>query len=624
MLLFDATTAKLVDAAAKAAASGSAIQACCNAVANSIGAGYRVRVKAGNTTYLDIQYSGTIPIVNKQLVIPNDGETLISLQNMPADQPGAFCLITNAAEDRFIRGTVGVSGTDFILTTNLQVSSGIAVGSLQMFFDPALDQSQVVSGAVILAFVGDSFKKGAGPVGNIAESEYMSDRSAIYNGLRAAGLTVTVRGVAAYSNPMRGGGPEATAAQGGIRISQGGGLTISSMLDLLKAENPASDYSNWIINIAAGRNDAWQGVAGAQIATEWQALATKAESLFPGATFVYQGIQPTLGESESVTGPTATYLNGRDGGKIIHVNLRAGVTWTAADFTSNFHWTEAGSNKAGAYTVQRILSRIQPSNNRLEELIQQSKSHEVLPFVANPSQLYTQRPFVITDQTIGVGNFSLLGRDLMPSWFNPGNKSQLLNTWFTDIHAWWVACNQRNSSGSNANASNAAVRVFYLEFLIWRGGNNWDQVIRSGSTWVGSYNYNFVDFQSGAEWRFLSDGSVVCRPSYNGLQVAHGGGGGVQNIANPSQVRGVIMEVEHQLVDYATGEPISDSSARRALYCGADGLPPGGSANTSFQGLNYAPGLGSGSFVEVRNIRRRSRFTTMTEAQLRANRPPGY
>lgn len=629
MISLDPTTQSLVQAARASATAGNVITPMANAVVNSIGADYNVRLKVGTTVYLSLQMSGSISIINKQLVIPNNGAVLEQLQNMAAELPGSYCLICNDAETRFIRGTLGASGADFNLTGPLQITDGIAIGSLVMYFSPALDQVNTVSGTINLAVVGDSYAKGGAQIGGVAEADYMSIRSPVRSGLIAAGYAVSMKGVSGFSNPLRGSSDTstyATAAQGGIRLTvpDGNGLSISVMLDRLKSENQVSSYADWVILIVGGLNDGWAaGATGGAIAADYQTVINKAQSLFPGALIATTGVPTTLVQSASLTEPTATLLSGMDtGGKVLHINLRTAASWTANDFTSNYHWSDAGAAKAGNVITPAIVNRIKAPTQSINELILQSQAHEVMPFVANPGQLYTQRPFVIFEQT--GGNFSLQGRYLMPSWFNPSNKAQLLDQWFVDIHPWWVACNIRNSSGGNANASNAAIRIYGLEFIVWRGGNNYDAPIRAGTSWVGSYAHDFTTFASGAEWRNVSDGSVICRPTYDGTRVPHGGGAGIGNIANPSTVRGVILSVEHQLVDWNTGNPIADASARRAVYCGADALPRGGSANSSFPPLNYAPGLGSGSFVEVRNVRRKSRFTTMTAAQLQGNPPPGF
>ncbi len=260
----------------------------------------------------------------------------------------------------------------------------------------------------------------------------------------------------------------------------------------------------------------------------------------------------------------------------------------------------------------------------IAQLIAQQTAHEVWPFVANPGRLYTQRPFKITEETVGVLNFSLKGSALMPSWFAPvNNRATLLNTDFGCLVPWWLTCNRRTSQSTNTNANsnpNAAVRVSGMQLLIWRGGNNWDPPINGTTSWAGSYANDFTTFQSGAEYR--RDGfDVIAKASPSGLQVIHGGGSTVASVSNPDTVKGVVFRVLMQAVDYLTGQPIT---AMVTGYCGVDAVPVGGSANTSFQPQNYAPGLGSAAFLEIGPVARYCSFTTMTAEQLLAFPPPGY
>ena len=540
-----------------------------------------------------------------------------------------------------------VNGGQVALSRNISTGIGFIPGDISILWDPSLDGTTttggVISGAFDITVNSDSIGKGSGPSGSTNEAGYVSYRGGIYRALQAAGRSFTVKGASGWANGVRGSTTwTATSAQGGSRLIAGTSPNILSLAQSYATTNPASSYANTILVHSGGVNDLYAGRSQSQIVADYQTAISQNKSILPGIVQVVVGLIPSPDASAGLVNAVANLCQSLDDGRTVFwVDPRF---LTGAHFSDSAHLNQTGADLLGARIGETILNRVlasgttTPTNpgdttgtgsgTTLAQLIAQNQAHEVMPYVANPSQLYTRRPFKIFERETYGGSgttFSLMGANCMPSWFNPANKSSLATQWFTDFVPWWVVCCQRNSSGGNANGNtNAAILIDLMQLLIWRGGTSWDAARDGSTSWTGSYNYDFTTFQSGASSRTVSGGGVICRMSANGQQVIHGGGAGIRGISSPSTVRGVVYRVRMQLVDWTTGRPLSDSNARLAAYCGADVVPPGGSANSSFLPLNYAPGLGCGAFIAALPTQRYMTFTTLTNDQLAVARVPGY
>ncbi len=645
-------------------AAGSKATAALAAIRTSIGSNYRLKIAYGSTTVVDLVFPASqVTVTGKSITLPLSYALLEQIQTMnTTGQVGTLTI--SSTDNRYgISGSIGRSGTDFLIGNDLSSSGAVYFTSALTFnlnvpndtapTDPGTNPGTGTNNpltSIIIGYSGDSRLKGSGS----NESTYVSCRGYVQRNLQNAGISVTVLGNNGNDNAVRLGSAYSprSSAQGGLQLT--GTTSITSYLNQFVLDNPRSNYNGMVLIMGGGANDAFASLSGTQIAANWSSALDNALSKLPGAIILCLGLEPGNNSfSESLATPVTTMLQGRDTGansRVWFLDLRAAASWPSSMFAGDVHFSDAGAQQEAGLIVPFIQQRWREStfvsggfsggttnpgtnpgtgaetgsSTTRALLIAQQTAHEVWPFVANPGIQYAVAPYKIASQTVGVENFSLMGSACMPPGFNPGNKSTLNNTWFGNLVPWFVVAARRTAQGTNTNANSdtdAAIRIMEMQILIWRGGNNWDAPVNGATQWVGSYYYDFTTFQNGAASKY--DGSaLICRPSTNGLQVPHGGGSGISSVSNPSTVRGVVYRILMRGCSYAN--PTSYKDVMLTAYCGVDATPVGGSANSSFQPLNYAPGLGCSSFIRITAAPRYCTFTTMSAAQINANPPPGY
>ena len=594
------------------------------------------RVGQTETTVLELRLPDTRLIVaDGDIVVPTNYAEVVTCLTTVFDGSAAFLLRVGKADNSvYLEAPISKSGSAFIVSADMigasPVSAASVIGLGSVRFGAPRPAGGTTTGALPtaleLVFFGDSRMHGSEN-----EVAYPSCRGYVQQTLRAAGINVTVLGLAGNDNPVRLGSSFSakSAAHGGWTLEQ-----INAEVNNFAAQNQRTSYRGVVCIIGGGANNAFKTPADseAQIRGYWQTLITNAQAKLPGAVFLTLGLEPGNGAfQQSLSNATATYLAGLDTGDaspVWNLNLNASASWPAGMFNGDVHFNEAGAIQEAGLIAGVILTRArsstvikEPSNNSAVMAELQRTGHEVYPFHATPNIQYALAPYVITNQTIGVGNFNLLGSSLMPSWFDPANKASISGVYWTTHNPWWVVASIRQSREVNTNTNtdpNAAVRIGRQRFFVRRGRGVWDQY-SSSTAWVGSYLNDFTTGAAGATWR--QDGTdYIVRPSLDGRYVPHGGCATVNiSSATASSVDGLLFVAYANLCHFTTGVPYASATANLTMYGGDDPLPPGGSANGPLLGYNYAPGPRCGPFLRMTSAVRPVVMTTLTAAQLAAD-----
>ncbi len=209
-----------------------------------------------------------------------------------------------------------------------------------------------------LAVNGDSIANGANPAGSINEAEYVSFRGPLYRALVQRGLTVDVIGT--RSTPVRDDlAPPLHSAQGGARLDtpQGGIVSISQLMDQLKAAHPHGPYDDLVYVLEGGTNNALVD-SPEVVAAKWDALIRKQQELFPGSWLVMVGMVPASWINAAYFSAVNGVLANADrGGRVIDARLgEAGLN--SSDYVDGTHLSMSGAAKAGNWMANRFLSRI--------------------------------------------------------------------------------------------------------------------------------------------------------------------------------------------------------------------------------------------------------------------------
>lgn len=127
------------NAAASGAADGAKNAAFCGAIATGIGSGYKIVARRNGEVVLSLTMSGSLSASGAGLAIPNSYGSLDTLLAADIDT-GSWTLRVEKASDPavYLEGTLGRSGTDFILSDDLDPAKGFAISGLTLR-SPALD-----------------------------------------------------------------------------------------------------------------------------------------------------------------------------------------------------------------------------------------------------------------------------------------------------------------------------------------------------------------------------------------------------------------------------------------------------------------------------------------------------
>lgn len=130
------------NSAAAAVADGQKNAAWCGAIAAGIGSGYRIVARRDGVVVLDVSMSGSLSSVYGGLAIANSYATLNTLLSADIDT-GTWTLRIEKASDAatYLQGSIGRSGTDFILSADLSADDPFSLGAGIVLRSPSLDTS---------------------------------------------------------------------------------------------------------------------------------------------------------------------------------------------------------------------------------------------------------------------------------------------------------------------------------------------------------------------------------------------------------------------------------------------------------------------------------------------------
>lgn len=128
------------NAAAGAVSDGQKNAAWCGAIASGIGGGYKIVARRDGVVVLDMTMSGPLSQVSGGLAIPNSYATLNTLLAADIDS-GTWTMRVEKSGDptTYLQGTIGRSGTDFVLSGDLSSEIQVSLGTGIILLSPALD-----------------------------------------------------------------------------------------------------------------------------------------------------------------------------------------------------------------------------------------------------------------------------------------------------------------------------------------------------------------------------------------------------------------------------------------------------------------------------------------------------
>lgn len=132
------------NAAAAAAAEGSKNAAFCSAISSGIGSGYKLVARRNGVVVLDMTMAGSLSSVTGGLAIPTSYSALNTLLDADIDT-GSWTMRVEKASDAsvYLEGTLGRTGTDFILSGDLAANGDVAFGSQIVLRSPAIDARSI-------------------------------------------------------------------------------------------------------------------------------------------------------------------------------------------------------------------------------------------------------------------------------------------------------------------------------------------------------------------------------------------------------------------------------------------------------------------------------------------------
>lgn len=218
------------------------------------------------------------------------------------------------------------------------------------------------------------------------------------------------------------------------------------------------------------------------------------------------------------------------------------------------------------------------------------------------------------------------------SWFNGRNwsnfsawpPSQSVDPVFRVPFAWGHVYQAADAQNNNVNgASNTRVNLRNGKTLILRNSGVWvvwnEQSVPSGAY----YRWDFAgDQQFPGSVRFENDGTISVKPS--GEFTFHFWHGPKSEVPSPETVRGIVTCVEARLIVDNAGLADDRSAARYVAQSGCDLYHSSTYPYATDYPGNATPAIGGGGHGLVANDWRVFSLTTLTQAELTANPPPGF
>lgn len=129
------------NAAAGAVSDGAKNAAFCAAISSGIGSGYKLVARRNGIIVLQMTMSGSLGSSSSAITIPDAYSSLDTIVSADIDS-GTWTLRVEKASDSgvYIEGTLGRSGTDFVLSDDISETSGIALGGV-FLVSPSLDSA---------------------------------------------------------------------------------------------------------------------------------------------------------------------------------------------------------------------------------------------------------------------------------------------------------------------------------------------------------------------------------------------------------------------------------------------------------------------------------------------------
>lgn len=260
-----------------------------------------------------------------------------------------------------------------------------------------------------------------------------------------------------------------------------------------------------------------------------------------------------------------------------------------------------------------------------ERVVQDMRAHEMRPFTTSRSAGWYLGPWRIQNvfSPRRPANFmTLWGNDLAPSFWNPSRKAEFQNMYWPDLLPWMQVFCGETSSNTNANtATNCRAELWDICLQVLRQDGTWTMVRRQATIGGAGYRYDFAaDAQYPVSIR-TENGRVSAKPSANGVYIYHGWGAVFDNLPNPSTVRGFCVTMKGRLIPDNPALPFDHANCRYVLSVGLDARPRGTNV-PDYAPAYYVPGIGCGRTVILTPDERLVSFTSLTEAEIRANPPP--
>ncbi len=260
-----------------------------------------------------------------------------------------------------------------------------------------------------------------------------------------------------------------------------------------------------------------------------------------------------------------------------------------------------------------------------ERVVQDMRAHEMRPFTTSRSAGWYLGPWRIQNvfSPRRPANFlTLWGNDLAPSFWNPSRKSEFQNMYWPDLLPWMQVFCGETSGLANANtATNCRAELWDICLQVLRQDGTWTMARRQATIGGAGYRYDFAaDAQYPVSIR-TENGRVSAKPSANGVYIYHGWGAGFDNLPNPSTVRGFCVTMKGRLIPDNPSLSFDHANCRYVLSVGLDARPRGTNV-PDYAPAYYVPGIGCGRNIILTPEERLVSFTSLTEAEWRANPAP--
>lgn len=137
-------TLSAINSAISAAPSGSKRTAAASALSTDIGSGFRVVMKKAGVTKYDATFTGSLPVVGSSIVLSSVAATTVNTNAAMVRTGGDVVVSIEKASDatHAVSGSGGASGTDFILSADLDGSKSLSF-TITLTFNSVADTTGV-------------------------------------------------------------------------------------------------------------------------------------------------------------------------------------------------------------------------------------------------------------------------------------------------------------------------------------------------------------------------------------------------------------------------------------------------------------------------------------------------